>query len=340
MMAADQRGRHLSRRRFAQGAGLAGLGLLAGCGRMPGQAQPPPKTPRLGYLSSIGPLPDVDDAFRQGLRDYGYVENDNIVIEYRFADGHAERLSVFAAELAQLGVDLVVTWPLPGAQAAQAAMPTTPIVVPITGDPVGAGLVASLARPGGNITGLTSYSPELGAKRLELLKESVPGVSHLAVVWNGGNPEKRGEFRETEAAARVLGIQVRSVDVRGPEDLDAALEAVQRERVEAISVLVDHVTVGQQRRILDFASRQGLPGLYNDRLWVQAGGLMAYGAYPPALWRRAAYYVDRILKGARPADLPIEQPMTFDFVINLKTAQALGLTIPPHVLLQATEIIQ
>jgi putative ABC transport system substrate-binding protein len=274
------------------------------------------------------------------LQSVGYVEGETLTIERRYAAGRSELLPELAAELVRIPVDVLVVFGSPAAHAAKAATPTVPIVLAIVADPVGTGLVASFAHPGGNITGLTSFSPELGAKRLELLKAVLPAASQVALLWNSTDPDKRGEYRATEAAAYILGLQVRSLEVRSPGDVEQVLSAASSERADVFTALANPVTISQRKTIVDFVNRDRQPSIYNDRAWVQDGGLMAYGANPYAVIGRAAYYVDRILKGAQPADLPVEQPREFDFIINLKTAQALGLAIPQHVLLQATEIIQ
>jgi putative tryptophan/tyrosine transport system substrate-binding protein len=335
-----------TRRQLVQGAGLAGLGLLAGCGRSPGQAPPPPSAPRIGLLSGGrgGAVPSRD-AFLAGLRELGYVEGQDIVIEYRSVAAQADQYDAvafaFAVELVHLPVDVLVVVGARPTQAAKSATSTTPIVIAFTSeDPVAAGLVASLAQPGGNVTGLSAISPQLSGKRLELVKETVGGGAPIAVLWNAANPAPRARFEETQAAAQVLGVPVQSLAVREASDLDSAFEAAVRERAVALIALRDSLTLSSQAQLVELAAKHRLPAMYEDRVWTDAGGLMAYGPSIPDMSRRAATYVDRILKGANPADLPVEQPMRFDFVINARTAQTLGLTIPPHVLLQATEVIQ
>jgi putative ABC transport system substrate-binding protein len=337
----ERHGSRLSRRQFVVGAAVTGLGLLAGCGRLPWQAEPP-RVPRVGYLSPFSAEEDFgsDASFRAGLRDLGYIEGTNLTIERRYAEGKSERLPELATELVRVPVDVLVVFGFPAAQAAKAATTTMPIVIAIVADPVGTGLVASFAHPGGNITGSTSFSPELGAKRLELLKEVVPNASRVALLWNATDPDKLGEFRAMEAAAGLLGLQVQSLEVRGPGDVETVLDAASRERADVFTALANPVTISRRRAIVEFANKNRQPGIYNDRAWVQDGGLMGYGANPSAVIGRAAYYVDRILKGTRPADLPIEQPMTFDFIVNLKTAAALGITLPNEIMLQVTDVIQ
>jgi putative tryptophan/tyrosine transport system substrate-binding protein len=327
-----------SRRQLVQGAGAVGLTLLAGCGRLPGQALSSMPVPRLGLLG-LRSLPPLVAAFREGLREFGYVEGQNIIVEHRIADGRLDRLSELAAELVRERVDVIVAENNPAAIVAKQATSTIPIVM-ANGDPVGTGLAASLARPGGNVTGLTAFGAELGGKRLEILKEAFPGVRQVAVVWNPTNPVKRLQWTESLTAAHTLSVQLHSVEVQAPEHLEPAFATVSQQPAEALLVFADEFTASYAGQIVALANASRLPTMYDSRPFMDPGGLMAYGPILPALYRRAAYYVDRILKGANPADLPIEQPMRFDFVINLKTAQALGLTIPHHVLAQATEVIQ
>ncbi len=300
------------------------------------------KVARIGHLSfgSATPGSRLDEAFRQGLRELGYVEGQNIVIEYRWAEGRAERLPDLAAELVSLKVDIIVAAGTPAPLAAKHATRTIPIVMSSAGDPVGSGLVASLARPGGNVTGLSTFTRELAAKRLQLLKEVVPGVSRVAVLWNAANPYAVLNMRETQAAARTLGVQVQSLEVRGPDDFENALPAAIKGRAGALIVVDDPLTYLYRMRIADFAARNRLPATYGFREFAEAGGLMAFGANLADLYRRAAIYVDKILKGAKPAELPVEQPTKFELIINLKTAKALGLTVPQSVLVRADEIIQ
>ncbi len=331
-----------SRRLFLQGSlALASVGLLAGCASLPTPARAPSKTARIGFLSASLPLPNSStDAFREGLRELGYVEGQSIVIEYRFAEESSGQLPSLAAELVGLAPDVLLAWGGPAIVAAKQASSTLPIVFPISGDPVAAGWVASLARPGGNLTGLSSLATGLAAKRLELLAEVVPGISRVAVLWNPTNPTKQPEFAETVSAARSLGIQLQSLEVRGPDDFAAAFEAAASGRAEALFVLAEPLTVRHTSQIVEFSIRSRLASAHELSEYAEVGGLMNYGANRSDLFRRAATYVDKILKGAKPADLPVEQPTKFDFVINLNTAQALGLTIPQSVLLQATEVIQ
>ena len=323
---------------------LAG-GLLAA--PLDVEAQQPAKVPRIGFLITGSPeSPEtrvVLDAFRQGLRERGYVEGQNIVVEYRAAEGKIERFLGLVTELVRLKVDLIVAGNTAAARAAQQATSIIPIVAPTMGDPVGDGLVASLARPGGNITGLTFLGPELVPKRLELLKEAVPTVSRVAALWHPGffsERTTRDMLKETEAAARTLGVQLQLVGVRGPEEFDRAFSAMTRERADALIVFPGAMLFNERRRIVDLAAKHRLPSMSGAREYVDAGGLMAYGASITDLIRRGATFVDKILKGAKPADLPVEQPTKFDLVINLKTAKALGLTIPRSLLLSADQVIE
>ena len=280
-------------------------------------------------------------AFRQGLRELGWIEGQNLVIEHRFAEGRAERFPDLAAALVRLRVDVIVTSSgEPAILAAKRATTTTPIVMAISGDPVETGLVASLARPGGNVTGLTILATEVAGKRLELLKEAVPRASRVAVLWNAAYPGKAFELRETQAAARVLGVSLWPVEVREPNDLPGAFSAIARAGPDALITFADPLTNTERRRIVDFAVRNRLPMISAVRPFADEGGLMTYGPNIADMCRRAATYVDKILKGAKPADLPVEQPTKFDLVINLKTAKALGLTIPPSVLLRADRVIE
>jgi putative tryptophan/tyrosine transport system substrate-binding protein len=341
-MPANPRPAPSSRRRFLRGAGTASLALLAGCKRLPFQPSQASASPRVGFVSP-SPADTAQqylDAFRQGLRQLGWVEGQNVEIDYRFAEGRDERLGELTSELVALNLRVLVTEGEPATHAAQRVAGSLPIVFGVAADPVGTGLVASIPHPGGNVTGLTTLSPELAGKRLELLKEIVPTVSRVAVLWNASNADKAREFAETEAAAQTLGIRAQSLAVRRSEEMDGALALAAQEAAGALTVLGDPLTVNERASIANWAARNRLPAIYPLRLFVDAGGLMNYGPSITAMFRRAAYYVDRILKGAKPADLPVEQPMTFDLVINLKAAQALGLAIPQHVLLQATEVLQ
>jgi putative ABC transport system substrate-binding protein len=301
-------------------------------------AQQPKKVPRIGYLAY--PSAPPDNAFLQGLRDLGYIEGKNIAIEYRFADGKPERLPGLAAELIGLKVDVIVTLGTPAAVAAKQATLMIPIVMALISDPVGAGLVASLARPGGNVTGLSTVSLDLSGKRLELLKETMPKVSRIAVLYDPNDPAKIAEFKETEVAARPLGVQLQSLEVRSLDEFEAAFKGATRANVGCVLVLPTALSTTHRKRIGELAAKNRLPTIWATSQHMDGGGLMSYGPDYGDLYRRAATYVDKILKGAKPADLPVEQPMKFEFVVNLKTAKQIGLTIPPDVLARATKIIR
>ncbi len=303
------------------------------------EAQPPAKVPRVGVLA-YGAGPEVIDRLREGLRQLGYIEGQNIALELRDAEGKSERLPGLATDLVRLKVDVIVSQGGPATRAAKEATATIPIVMAPGGDPVQEGLVASLARPGGNITGLTALSPELGGKRLELLKEAVPKVTRVAVLWNPVNPGHRPALKEIEVPARSLGVQLRLAEARDPDELDRAFAGMANARVGAVLVLGDSMFYSQRRRIVDLAATSGLPAMYFRKEFVEAGGLMSYATNVADVDRRAAYYVDKILKGAKPADLPVEQPMRFELVINMKTAKALRLTFPPSIMVRADQVIQ
>ncbi len=304
------------------------------------EAQQKARIYRVGYLSlAPGPF-SRSEAFRKGLHELGYNEGQNITIEYRFAAGDVERLRKAALELVRINVDVIVTGGPTTTRIAREATSKIPIVITNDGDPVGMGFVASLARPGGNVTGVTNESRELHGKRLELLKETVPRLARVAILWNPTEVGSQLSLRDIQSAAATLGIQVQSVEVRAPNDLKAGLEAAKRGRADAIMVLPDRLTTFNRPQIVKLADEYRIPAIYWDKRFVQAGGLLAYGPNDGDLQRRAAVYVDKILKGAKPADLPVEQPTTFELAINLKTARALGLTIPRSVLIRAGEVIQ
>jgi putative ABC transport system substrate-binding protein len=295
-------------------------------------------------LFSAGAMPAMSAAFWaaffDALRGLGWVEGKNVTFEHRYADNRLERLPEFAAELVRLKVDVIVAIGTLAPLAAKRATSTIPIVMTAAGDPMGSGLVASLARPGGNVTGMSLMAPDLGGKRLELLKELLPRLSRVAVLWNAANPYPALVFKETQAAGRTLGIEVQSLEVRGPDDLDGAFEAARRQHPDALISVEDPLTGTYRKRIADFAVADRLPSLYGLKEDVEAGGLLSYGANLADLFRRAAGYVDKILKGAKPTDLPVEQPTKFELVINLKAAKALGLDIPPTLLALADEVIE
>jgi putative ABC transport system substrate-binding protein len=317
-------------------------GLLAA--PLAAEAQQAAKIARIGYLvSNLATSPHLTEAFRQGLRDLAYVEGRNVVIEYRDAEGKLERLPALAAELVALKVDVILVGNAVTALAAKQATKTIPIVFAGVADPVGSGLVTSLARPGGSVTGLSNFGAELVGKCLELLTQAVPGVSRVAVLWQPGGLGERTEkdmLKGADVAARALGVRLQLVEARGPDDFDRAFSDMTRARAGALSVLPSLMFFNERRRLVDLAAKNRLPAVYQVREFVDAGGLMAYGPSVADLFRRAATYVDKILKGAKPADLPVEQPTRFELVISLKTAKALGLTIPPLLLGRADEVIQ
>ena len=297
-----------------------------------------PKAPRIGYLAGAGTAPS--QALLQGLRELSYVEGQNIAIEYRSANGKSERVRDLAAELVRLNVDIIVADGSPAAREAKKASSTIPIVMTSSTDPVGTGLVASLARPGGNVTGLTSLTGELGGKNLELLKEIVPRLSRAAILSSGG-PSNILFEKYTEPTARALGIKLLHAVARRPEDVDGAFRRITKERVNGfLSRLGPNFTSAQHKRVAELAAKSGLPTISTDRDWADRGGLVYYSADTNARYRRVATYIDKILKGAKPADLPVEAPMKFEMVINLKTAKQIGLTIPPGVLARADRVIR
>jgi putative ABC transport system substrate-binding protein len=304
-------------------------------------AQQAGKVHRIGLLGTGSPSDTSRiDAFRQGLRELGWVEGQNIVIEYRCAEGRFDRLPELASELVRLKVEIIVAAPTPTV-AAKNATETIPIVMTNVGDPVGLGLIASLARPGANVTGLSyRVGVETMGKALELLKETVPKVRRVAILSNPANPAQPITVRDVKVAARSLGVQLQLLEARGPNEFDGAFAAMAKDRVGALLVVADSMFIVHRTRVADLAAKNRLPAAYGLREHVEAGGLMSYGPSSPDNYRRAATYVDKILKGARPADLPVEQPTKFELVINLKTAKALGLTIPSSLLLRADEVIQ
>jgi putative ABC transport system substrate-binding protein len=304
----------------------------------PAEPQQAARFPRIGVLWPVSD-DSVLEGFRKGLRDIGYVEGRNVVIEYRYARGKDELLPDLAAELVRLNVDVILTWGVVAARVAKRATTTIPIVNGSMSDPVRAGLVESLARPGGNLTGLTSFSREMSGKRLELIRELVPGLSHVAVL-STANPTSQFALKETEVAARSLGLRVRAVEVRGPDDFADAFSAMVRERAGALVMTPELLFNQHEKRIVGLAAKHRLPAMHVGREFVDAGGLMSYAPSFADMFRRAASYVDKILKGTKPAELPIEAPTKFDLVINMKTAKALGLTIPQSVLVRADHIIE
>jgi putative ABC transport system substrate-binding protein len=306
------------------------------------EAQQPGKIPRIGLLSPFSPSDTVHwhEAFRQGLRDHGWIEGKNIRIEYRYAEGKNDRLPDLVADLIHLNVDLIVASVATDALVAKKATRTIPIVMASAGDPVASGLVDSLARPGGNITGLSQIAPELAGKRLELLKEVVPKLSRVAVLWRPEGASSPLAWEESQTPARVLGLQLHSMEVRSANDFDKAFEEATRARVGALAVMPDPLFAGNLKRIADFAAKGRLPSIFHLREFVDSGGLMTYGPDRSDMFRRTATFVDKILKGTKPADLPVEQPTKFEFIINLKAAKQIGLTVPPNVLARADKVIR
>ncbi len=323
-------------------AGVVAFGLtftLCGVGA---KAQGPAKIPRIGYLAASPPTssPARTEAFRQGLRELGYVEGKNILIDYRWADGKVDRLPNLASELARSKVDVLVTAGPTVVPSAKQATATIPLVMTFDTDPVGNGFVASLARPGGNITGLSSLSPEISGKQLELLKEILPKLSQVAVLGTSTRPGHAHALREVELAARAITMQLQFLDVQAPKDIEIAFRAASKGRVEAVLALGSAVLNSYRKQVADLAAKNQLPTIYDRREFVDDGGLLSYGVSLDDLHRRAAVYVDKILKGANPADLPVEQPTKFEFVINLNAAKQIGLTIPPNVLARADRLIK
>jgi putative ABC transport system substrate-binding protein len=305
------------------------------------EAQQSTRIPRIGYLQiPTSPNPARIEAFRQGLRELGYVEGKNIIIEYRSSEGKPDRLPALAAELVRLKVDVIVTSGATVTRAAKEATLTIPIVMRQDPDPVGNGFVVSLARPGGNITGLATFRPETTGKRLELLKEIVPKLFRVAVLGSSTMPGNAQAFKETDAAAGVFGVELQYLDILGPRDIEPTFRAASKGRADALLMMAGSVLLSQRTQIADLAIKSRLPAIYYDPQFVEAGGLMTYGVSFTDLDRRAATYVDKILKGAKPADLPVEQPTKFELVINLKTAKQIGLTIPQSVLYRADKVIR
>jgi putative ABC transport system substrate-binding protein len=305
------------------------------------EAQQIKTLPRIGYLSIGSTLGARGNAFLKGLQELGYVEGKNILIERRGdSQRRREQLPTLAGELVRLNVDIIVALDPPSAKAAISATKTIPIVMRSTDDPVATGLVASLAHPGGNVTGLYSETDELIGKRLEVIKESIPGISRVGVLWNPAFPTGSTNYRDTERAAVALGLQLQSLEARAPKDFPIVFRTAAKQRSRAIFPLRNPLIVNERKRISELAVEHHLPVIYDDREFVEAGGLMSYGTNLAELYRRAAYYVDKIIKGAKPAELPVEQPKKFEFVINLKTAKQIGLTIPPNVLARADRVIR
>jgi putative tryptophan/tyrosine transport system substrate-binding protein len=314
--------------------------LLGGAAAWPlaARAQHAGKVWRMGFVAHGHE--SFYDALFEGLREYGYDEGRDLIVERRYARGQAERFKEFAAEMVRLNVDVIVVVTTPAALAVMNATNTIPIVHPNAIDPLNTGLIASLAHPGGNLTGGAQLTAEVSAKRLQILKKVVPGLSRAAALWNPGNSAIVFSWKETQSAARVLGLTLQSHEVQGPKDFAAAFFAIVEERPDALLVLQDAVTMQQRKEIISFAIENRLPSMFQERGWAVAGGLMSYGENLPSMYRRAAYFVDRIFEGAKPADLPVEQATKFDMVINLRTAKAIGFTIPDSILALADEVIE
>jgi len=306
------------------------------------QAQQLTKIPRIGYLTtpSLSANATRIEAFVQGLRELGYVEGKNIVVEWRSAEGKLDGVAALAAELVRLKVDLIVSGGPQSTRAAKAATITIPIVMAFDNDPVGNGFVASLARPGSNITGLSTLYPEISGKQLELLKEIIPRLARVAVFGNSTHPGNAQALKEMQLAAGALSVQLQHSDVRDVKDIETAYRAANKERVDAVLVLENAVLTSHRKQLVDFAVTSRLPAIYPQSEFMEAGGLIYYGTNTPDLFRRAATYVDKILKGTKPADLPVEQPIKFEFIVNLKAAKQIGLTIPPNVLVRADRVIR
>ena len=318
--------------------------LLFAVGPTTAAAQPAEKMARVGYISPGAASDPVRqgrlEAFRQGLRDLGYVEGRNIAIESRWAEGKYDRYPALAADLVRLKVHVIVAVGGRASQVAQQATSTIPIIMSVVIDPVGAGLVSNLARPRGNITGVSMMAPDLIGKQFEVLKQIVPEVTRVALLWNPANPSSVPQLRQAEVAARAVGLRVQRLEARSPQDIDSAFAAMTSERAGALVVLLDAILVNQRSQITELAAKRRLPAVYAVREYAEAGGLVSYGANALELERYAARFVDKVLRGARPSDLPVEQPSTFELVINLKTAKILGLTIPPSLLLRADQVIK
>ena len=326
--------------RFARLTALALLALALLTAPLAAEAQQAGRVYRIGYLSYSSPAsnPHLIEAFRQGLRELGWVEGQNITIDARFAEGRSDAVSDLAAELVRLKVDIIVGTSTQATVAAKNATKTIPVVMANAGDPVGLGLIANLARPGGNITGMVRVGTF--GKQLELLKEIVPKVRHVALLWNPANPSHAPDMENVKLTARSLGVQLQLLEAREPNQFDGAFAAMSKERAGALLVLPDSVFQRHRAQVAGLAAKNRLPSMYGVSEYVKAGGLISYGPNLPALFRQSATFVDKILRGAKPADLPVQQPTKFELTINLKTAKALGLTIPPSVLARADEVIQ
>jgi len=318
----------------------AALALSILAAPLTAESQPPARVPRIGYLESGSPGTPLVEAFREGLGDLGWIDGQNIAVEVRAAEGKYDRLPELAAELVRLKVDVIFASSTPAALAAKQATTMIPIVIARVADPVGSGLVSSLARPGGNITGWTHQGIELRVKYLDLLKEAVPDATRIGVLWNPGNPIHGSSLKSMEATAEALKVELHPVGARDPQEIESAFAALAQRRVQGLTVFQDGMFLAQGPQIIALAARSRIPTMYGLTDLVRTGGLMGYGVNLPGMYRQGASLVDRILKGAKPSELPIEQATRFEFVINLKTAKTLGLTIPPSVLARADEVIQ
>jgi putative ABC transport system substrate-binding protein len=318
---------------------IALLGAAAAARPLGARAQQGEKVYKIGVLSAGSPTPTTP-VMVEALRELGYAEGKNLTFERRYAEDRLDRLPKLAAELVSLKVDVIMTAGTLAPLAAKRATSTIPIVMMAAGDPVGSGLVASLAQPGGNVTGMSLMAPDLGGKRLELLKELLPGVSRVAVLWNAANPYSALVFKETAGAAETLGVEPHSLEIREPADIDAALEAAMGQHANALITVEDPLTIDLRKKIAEFAVDHRLPTISGLRMFADSGALMSYGADLADILRRSVVYVDKILKGAKPSDLPVEQPVKFELVINLKTANMIGLTIPSLLLVRADEVIE
>jgi ABC-type uncharacterized transport system substrate-binding protein len=309
---------------------------------VPADGQQTTKIPRIGFISGVSRLSSQSqvDGFRQGLRDRGYIEDQNIVVDYRYGEGREDLLRDFASDLVRLKVDMILTGSTVAALAAKQLSATIPIVLAGTGDPVATGLVASLARPGGNVTGLSAVSPELSTKQLEIIREIVPKVARVAVLYDPRNPANLPALKEIEVTATAFRIELIRLEIRDRDDYESALTTAARKRADALLVRREPINQTYRTRIVSLAAQRKLPAIYPERQYVEGGGLMSYGIDTADIFRRAATYVDKILKGAKPADLPVEQPTKFEFIINLKTAKQIGLAIPPNVLARADKVIR
>jgi putative ABC transport system substrate-binding protein len=320
--------------------GLVALGAVLFALCLPAEAQQRTKIPRIGYLGSVSKS-DRTETFRQGLRELGYLEGKNIFIEWRHHERNIDRLPALATELVRLKVEIIITAGAPAARAAKGATTTIPIVMTQIGDPVASGFVVSLAHPGGNITGLSTLAPELNGKRLEILKEVIPGLSRVGIFGSSTSPDNAPSLKEVELAAKALKLELRYFDILSPKDFESAFRAATKDRSQgALMMALGTFSSSRRKEIVDLAVKSRLPVIYTGPAMVEAGGLMTYGVDNTHLDRRAAMYVDKILKGAKPADLPVEQPKKFEFVVNLKAAKQIGLTIPPNVLVRADRVIK